>query len=189
MLNILIQFILALSLETSHCIQECSIESLILSICWSPIRSCPCLYKEPRIVCFQWSALDLKKSSKGNPNREKNSSIAALAVTSAFCDGNGIHSTHLVNWSTIIKQCSFPCSVLGRGPMYSMCTRSIGAPAWYSVNGTLQYRLFFLFCVHSEYDNTHDSTSLDKWTQKIFSLSFAFVLAIPWWAADGTSWY
>jgi hypothetical protein len=34
----------------------------------------------------------------------------------------------LVNWSTIIKMCSFPLSVRGRGPMKSKCTRSIGDP-------------------------------------------------------------
>jgi hypothetical protein len=44
---------------------------------------------------------------------------AALVVSSALWDGKGMHSTQLVNWSTIIKMCSFPLSVRGRGPMKS----------------------------------------------------------------------
>lgn len=40
---------------------------------------------------------------KGYPNLVKNSLIAARAVTSVVCEGRGIHSTHLVNWSTIIN--------------------------------------------------------------------------------------
>jgi hypothetical protein len=53
---------------------------------------------------------------------------AYVKGSSALWEGKGMHSTHLVNWSTIIKMCSFPLSVRGRGPMKSKWTRSIGDP-------------------------------------------------------------
>jgi hypothetical protein len=52
---------------------------------------------------------------KGKPNRAKNSFTAALTVTSAVCDGNGTHSTHLVNWSTMTKMFEFPEKDSGKG--------------------------------------------------------------------------
>ena len=57
---------------------------------------------------------------KFSSTAHKNWSTAALAVTSADWVGRGIHSTHLVNWSTIIKTGSFPLGVLGRGSRKSI---------------------------------------------------------------------
>ena len=43
------------------------------------------------------------KIRNGHPKREKKSLPAAVAVTSAVWEGNGMHSTHLVNWSAITR--------------------------------------------------------------------------------------
>ena len=40
---------------------------------------------------------------EGAPELEKNSLTAAVMVTSAVWEGNGMHSTDLVNWSTITR--------------------------------------------------------------------------------------
>ena len=48
--------------------------------------------------------------------KQKNSLTAAVAVTSAVWEGKGMHSTHLVNWSTITRTYSLPRAVRGKGP-------------------------------------------------------------------------
>ena len=57
-----------------------------------------------------------------------NSLTAAVAVTLAVWEGKGMHSTHLLNWSTITRTYSY-CK--GKGHRKSRCTLSIGALAWY----------------------------------------------------------
>ena len=64
-------------------------------------------------------------------HRKAYSLTAAVAVISAVWEGKGIHSTHLVNWSTITRTFSLHRAVRGKGPRKPRCTLSIGAPAWY----------------------------------------------------------
>ena len=108
----------------------------------------------------------------GYLNLEKKPSIAAFAITSAACEGNGTHSTHLVNWSTIIRICSFPLGVLGRGPKKSICTLSIGAPAWYSCMGSRPLMLLFLFLLHTSQETTYSVISSPMPYQKNFLWSW-----------------
>ncbi len=65
----------------------------------------------------------------------KVSALDRKQIEWAVCDDNGIHSTHFVNWSTIISMCSLPRGVFGNhGDQYQSeiitnITRSMGAPA------------------------------------------------------------
>ncbi|GFO34308.1 hypothetical protein PoB_006081300 [Plakobranchus ocellatus] len=68
-----------------------------------------------------------------------------LAHTRPLIDGRGRHSTHLTNWSTIMRTYSLPALVLGSGPRKSRCTLSIGKLAWYSVEGCRDAGLTLFF--------------------------------------------
>lgn len=53
---------------------------------------------------------------RGKPNLEQNV-LAALTVDSTVWFGRGIHSTHLVNWSIVIKINKFFFLLIGIGPI------------------------------------------------------------------------
>lgn len=86
-------------------------------------------------------------TSYGYPNLEKNSLIKALAVTSAFCNGSGTHSTTLYPplWVCIGSHSLFEVIVKGNQDELF----SIGLPAYYLFKaGQLEMDPFYFYNIH-----------------------------------------
>lgn len=75
-------------------------------------------------------------------------SLAALTVDSTVWFERGMHSTHLVNRSIIIKINKFFFLLIGRGPKKSKWILSMGDPAWESLFHMLSFwLLFYFYCI------------------------------------------